>query len=644
MASTLISVLDGQLAATLDQQLTDGQLEAAHRTLADNAELLHANCADAVSTIVHHLTDDNFADRPDTFVACERLLMHVAETVSVEDALFELLEVIETTRSDNVFTSTLKAMQICIRRQREHKVRSLEWCLNSILTYVGGLAVPDRVRENTDGDAAAQLFEDDDQVRRILSNYLTLFLFYEPVMQQVIESRDGEPLPVYRSVRLTRANVLVSFLLQLLGAPFHHLNLQRPDDDGDIGGDASRGDDMRVARAGTTKTNTYSWQCASTIVDHLMRLYPDPFVLLACVEQRQRWPDRPAKATPVMFDDQTVVDQPPPMNVFANEEKTPTLCIATLFYLLNVERLLPATAPKIYTTLYVLEGNLYLLAAMLATNVHSLHSKAMRLADVVLRQQRDPIPVESLGLHVHERFCTQLCRVITQSPCRQNSQHGAQILRSYVMRFDDAGRVTIVSNLLRTVQHGGLLGHIATMYKDMVAAALAQHDVKTLPDPLCGVAFRTLLLRRICRLANGPETDLLKHSDELVTALNVLHFLVLGDRSNRTGFWDVAVEVQSEFLEPLRRGIELTRSHYGLEERRVASGADLLEAIGEGGEKPVEFSVQMPDGDAGDGDGALGPVDREAKLKLLRSAMTTFDLMESLLAAVERGVRGRPKM
>lgn len=599
--------MDTQFAESLDRQLTANQLHDAERSFAANAGSVRDNCSDAVATIMRHLNDTNFTDWPDRFHTCERLLIGVAETANVEEALLELVEVVETTHSDNVFTSTLKALQVCLRRQSKHKVRAFKWCLNSVWCYMANLPVPACVRDNADGDAAAQLFEDNDQVRRLLTNYMTLFLFIEPLLADIAEEQrtaGALPAPVFQGKQLTRTDMTALFLLHMLCKPFVLLNWQRPEE------------------GAISSTNTYSWQCASTIVRHLLQLLPDPVFLLVQQERLQRWPGHMV-AMSGLSDKEA-----------ASAEEVLTLCVAALFYLLYVERLMPASVPQIYTDLYLFEGILYLLTPMLTTNMHELHAKALRLADVMLRRCAEPLPAATLGLRVHEQFCVQLCRVITQSPCRQNSQHGAQILRQYVMRFDGEGRVAVVRNLLRTVEHGGLLAHIANMYKDMVAEALRQHDVKRLPEELCGRTFRALLLRHICRLDGGAETDLLQNSDQLVVGLNVLYFLALGDRSNRTGFWDVVAEVKAGFLEPLRKALELTRSHYGLEHRRVLAGEDVMSKSG------VELSLPGEDGEVGSG----GPVDRDAKLKLLRSAQTTFDLMESLLASVEHALRSLPKM
>lgn len=653
--TTIMSVLDNEMTTVLEKHLANHQIESACNAIRDNNAILQANSSEVVATIMRHVTQKNLDEHPETFVTCEQLLIQIASTCNVEDVVFELINLVETTRNAHVFVTALKGMQVLIKRAaatRKENTNTLEWCLNAILTYVAELPLPSHVRENADGDAAEHLYEDNDQVRSIINTYITIGMFYGDLRldedDSTTDNRQREATGQRIGLR-SRKTLLASFLLQLLGAPLYYLNMKRP---------AACADKQRPStqlahadRGEGSTTNTYTWQCASSIAQHLLRLYPDPVFLLAYVERRKRWPAPSAKsATVTQLTDlrnqpAEGVSAPQKHDVFASAEKTPTLCVAMLFYLLYVEELNAADQPKIYSGLYLLEGTLYLLVEMLATNEHALHAKALRLADVMLRRSFDAdadlpdaesnrIPCDSLGLHVHEQFCTQLCRVITESPCRQNSQHGAQILQRYVMCFDVAGRWAVLVNLLRTVQHGGLCGHLMAIYKNMVAAALRRHEEKRLPPQLSGVHFRAML-RRMCRLEEGAATDLLKHSDELVTALNVLHFLALGDQSNRTGFWTLVGEVQTTFLEPLRRGIELTRSHYGLEERRVVCGEDVEKNGAE-----IQLSVE-----AASGAGPIGGlIDREAKLKLLRSAMTTFDLMESLLASVERSIRSLPKM
>lgn len=587
----IITEFDTKLSATIDQLLVTGQFEAATKELESN--VLQMSSSDTVAVIVKHLTEDNFHAKPDLYVASENLLKSFASSVKEEDALFELLEIVETCKNDTVFTSTLKALQICIRRQDDRKVRSLEWCLNSILTYVSELPLSDQVKENSNAEAEL-LYEDDDEVRRILTNYLTLFLFYEPYLEDVLAKRTEL---IFRNCETNRPNVLASFMLQLLNAPLYHLWLSRPDE--------------------KSKTNTYSWQCASTVVHHWTSLFPNPFFLLDYVERRKLFAKSLANNPDATAD------------IFLLEEKYPMRSVAVLFYLLYAEHLMPATSPQIFTVLHQFESILYLVTDLLETNQHALHFKALQLCSAVLALFGDlRIPFHSLDLAIHQHFCQQLVRVITQTASKRNCQLGGQLLRRYIFQFTDDGRLLLITNLLRSVSHDGIQAYVAAMYKDMVATALRHTDDKQLSPLFSGTRLRTILLNHICRLESGAETDLLKHSDTIITALNVVRYLAISDTSNRTGFLDAVDQLRDDFLKPMRSALDLTVAHYRLELRRVEEGRDLDD---------VEVGVQLTTGEA------MPPIDRPAKLQLIRSAMNTFDLMESLLSRVEECIRSVPK-
>lgn len=591
----IITEFDTTIAVEIDRLLIAGNFEEAVRELKSN--VLQHSTSDTVAVIVKHMSDSNFYEKPDLFGASENLLKIFAEQVKEEEALFELLEIVETTKSDNVFTSTLKALQICIRRQEDRKVRSLEWCLNSILTYVTGLPVPELVKENPEAEAE-RLYEDNDAVRRIMTIYITLFLFYEPYLEDVLAKKSTKN--VFRCCETNRRNVLASFMLQLLNSPLCFLQLERPEDEI------------------KSYSNTYSWQCASTLVKHWTSLFPDPFFLYDYVERRIRFSKSNKNPNLSVSAD-----------IFLLEEKTPLHSIAVLFYLFYSEQLMPQTLPKVYTVLYQFESILYLVTALLETTTHALHFKALQLCSSVLRLFGDQrIPLHSLDLTIHQHFFTQLIRVITQTASKRNSQLGGQLLRRCIFQHSDAGRIYLIRNLLKSAGHNGVQAYLAAMYKDMIGEALKHTDTKPLSPHLCGAQLHSLLLDQICHLESGPETDLLKHSDTIITALNVVRFLALSDSSNRTGFWDIADSLGKSFLVPLRRALELTVSHYRMEERRVADGRDTDD---------VEVGVQLTTGEP------MPPIDRNAKLQLIRSAMNTFDLMDSLMGRVDECFRAVPK-
>lgn len=138
--------------------------------------------ADVIEICKTHLTDDNFkAENNELYFCCEDLLIIVAKFSSPEGVLFELLEIIETTESDNVFTTVLKALQITLLQMKE-KSRSLEWSLGTIKSYLDKLPYPNYLSKGYD-EKEEKLIEQDDQVRWKISfivfeNFIEIVQFF----------------------------------------------------------------------------------------------------------------------------------------------------------------------------------------------------------------------------------------------------------------------------------------------------------------------------------------------------------------------------------------------------------------------------------------------------------------------------------
>lgn len=594
----IISQFDNSLTIALEECLNQQNYDLAIQAMHDNrhASSLKNNCSDIMAVLVTHMTDDTFSKNPKLYETCETLLKLVAEKCSEDVAFFEFLEVLETTKSDNVFTSTLKVLQLCLLRHKEKKPRSLEWCFNSILTYIFELPLSENIRGRIDSEAD-HLLEENDEVRRIITNYLFLFLFYEPILDDILLNKQEQ---IFRNVDINRSNVMMCALLQFFSPPLAYLNLSRPED--------------------KSLTNTYSWQIVTTLVKHFIKLCPDPCFLFKYVERRIRWPLKTQKLNEAVYEEA-------PRDIFALEDKTPFIALGVFYYVLYVESLMPASAPQIYTPLYQFESILYLTAEMLKTNEHSLHFKALRLCEHMLNTfGRERIPSSSLDLNIHETFVVQLIRMSTETPVKTNSQFGGTIIRKYIFQFDDSGRIFLISNLFKMTNHNGLYAYLAVMFKNIVAEALNSSDNQISLD-LSGDTFERIMMKNICNLINGTETDLLQYSDQIISALNICRFFALRDRANRTGFWYLVVRLREEYLEPLQKGLDLTKAHYRLEQCSVQDGVD---------QDNMECTLAVLGG------GELPQINKEEKLKMIASALNTFDLMESLLSMVNECVRDIP--
>uniref|UniRef100_A0A8C9D2M2 Glomulin, FKBP associated protein n=1 Tax=Panthera leo TaxID=9689 RepID=A0A8C9D2M2_PANLE len=140
------------------------------------------------------------------------------------------------------------------------------------------------------------------------------------------------------------------------------------------------------------------------------------------------------------------------------------------------------------------------------------------------------------------------------------------------------------------------------------------------------------LLDLVLFLPEGAETDLLQNSDRIMASLNLLRYLVIKDneKDNQTGLWTELGKIENNFLKPLHTGLNMSKAHYEAEIKNsqensqdVQKSKDLC-SVTVGGEEIPNMPPEM-------------------QLKVLHSALFTFDLIESVLARVEELIEIKTK-
>lgn len=558
--------------------------------------IVQKNPSDAIRPLVNYLTENNFHNDASLYQVAEDLLKITAELGNPEEVILELLEIIESNKSDTIFTTALKALQVSLLRQGDKKARSLEWCLNTVQCYIAAVEFPEKYVKQWDA-MILKVLEEDPEVSRILTLYVTLSYFYEPLHKKFIT----EVRETFKNYQITKTNALISFYLQLLDKPLSYLDLTNPEK--------------------STSTNMYSWQCSSNLVKNISELLRDPFYLLSIGEHRS--------IHPIKYNKESVYEQAS-KNIFHIEEKVPLISLALYYYLLFAEKLVPENAPRIYSIHYIFEMNLYFIEALLRTTTVSYALKGLKLLDHQLTMLNDELINTSItDLHINKKFLKELVNQIIYSDAQLVRKKGIVALKRYIHQFDDEGRYIVLMYLWSGEEHSGLWGYMATLYKNMIAEKLMCSE-NQLPKYFCGDIFHNLLTNKICYLKNGVETDLVCYSDLIISALNMLRFLSIRDSKNQTSFWNYRDEITTTFLNPLRKALDLSRPHFKLEMDNVLKGAD------EPTPRDSKLKISMRDGSN------LPEVDKEHKLSLLANALNTFDLIDSLLARVNECIAQYP--
>ena len=128
-----------------------------------------------------------------------------------------------------------------------------------------------------------------------------------------------------------------------------------------------------------------------------------------------------------------------------------------------------------------------------------------------------------------------------------------------------------------------------------------------------------VFVRKFAKLSNGAETDLLEVSDEVMAALNFLICVLLRDKNNTVGLWDLKDHLEKEFLGPLETGINMSRAHYkaSLETNNVkGDAADDIMSLQVGGQPLPQMTP-------------------EQRKEFVQSALNSFSMMELKLVQLK---------
>lgn len=579
-----------KLIKLLDFNLSNQKFDNAKKLLNDDEEygkVILSHYPEVIQEVImKYLTPENYIKQPSLYEACEYILNLFAEKCHQQGILFEFLEILETVKSDDVFRSILKALQIILLKQSEKKSRSLEYVLNSIEDYILELELPKMLEKKYLDDDEEQVLENDEKVRRILMNYITLDLFYRPIVKQITEN-PIKAVQLFRSIRFNRQNVLFCFILRLLGKPLSLLNLCHNSEE--------------------DKVKSYSREVAENLVTSLCKINPDVFNLLRYVETRCRWPAKDK------IDDDLE-------NIYLHPEKFPVLQTGVLLYLILVEGICIGQFPRVYSNLYILKMGIYLINEMISSN-DIVAPKGLKLFKQLLLNACERLPSDELEMEIYEEVCANLVKLLIYSPSKRNRQEGLAVLRMYILKFDTAGRCLLIKTILNNSTHKGLIGYLTTLYKDLIFAEIDSNS--PMPSNLCGFYFKQLVVNTFCKLENGVKCDLTDSSDQIIAALNFLIGVVQRDKQNKTGIRKCIPELEQGFLSELRSALDFSRAHFMAERDRVKF--DSVKAV----ESAMAIEILNDTSDE-----TMNDITKEKKMEMLRSALSMFDLIEFHLSRV----------
>ena len=244
--------------------------------------------------------------------------------------------------------------------------------------------------------------------------------------------------------------------------------------------------------------------------------------------------------------------------------------------------------------------------------------KSIYLCKTLLsRLHVNSIPADVLEMEEQSLLCSKLYQIIIY--------HGLQSVRKlayevYNQYFDVFGAnnpkalTMLVKFSLEKANHSGLIGHAIGKLKNGILFYI-RDPASYPPEKLCGTQLHSLV-KRFCALKNGAETDLLEVSDEIMASLNFLVCILLRDRNNTLGLFEIVPQIEIDFLKPLNTGLAMSQAHYKLKLDESKNDSNNHDG--------ADVSLMV-------GGKALPHMSQDQMKEVVHSALNTFSMMECVL-------------
>jgi len=217
-----------------------------------------------------------------------------------------------------------------------------------------------------------------------------------------------------------------------------------------------------------------------------------------------------------------------------------------------------------------------------------------------------------------------LISIMVFSPNKSRRTLANDLFKSLLYCFEPVGRYKILYSVLsQPRQHSGVQGVVVGLYKDLLFS-----------NPI----FQGANLHRIVRamisisLPAEASSDVLDKNDLLFAILNFFRFILLRDpkSTNATRIWDILIVITENFLKPLHKALDVTRTHFKLELCKIKDMKINNKKSGKNKESKMQMNVIEKN--------SLVPIPemtlaQEHQIILL--ALQNFDLIESVLVRLK---------
>ncbi|XP_065132044.1 glomulin, FKBP associated protein a isoform X2 [Paramisgurnus dabryanus] len=317
---------------------------------------------------------------------------------------------------------------------------------------------------------------------------------------------------------------------------------------------------------------------------------------------------------------------------FLEEEvRYPKESLACMSHLLFVNHIAMDIFPAVLSPVFVLQCNMEYVELLLSRTEESRLQKGLELYEKSLvRVEDNSLHVDLLELKTFFSVPQNLVKVMTLCPDQNLRTNGLKVFQLNIDKFSTEAKYKFFRGMLKTSHHAGVEGYIIKNIRHQIDFSLKPCNGN---DWFLGKHLLPLLRLVLC-LPQGPETDLLQNLDRIMESLNLIRYMLLRDKEweNETGIWTELYKIEDNYLKPLRTGLNLSKAHYEAELNSTKENKRLTSKES----KTSVCSVTV-------GSETLPNMTPEMQIKVLQSALFTFDLMESVLVRIEEIIEAKDR-
>ncbi|XP_015189297.1 PREDICTED: glomulin-like [Polistes dominula] len=553
---------------------------------------------DVIPILSDYLTTEVAINQKELFQSCVFILDETAEKCNPRDSILLFLEQIEYLEDDMKFLTLLKPIRICFNKIND-KSKVIEWCVSTIQAYIKDLPIP--IYNNSEINDNYSNEEQDLIQNRIINIYIHVVSFIQSIVKEWNPNEMTHQNIIFE-------NYITAFLISLLGSPFCYL-CEEP----------KWGNQVEFIR--------------NEIIMLIFKFNKDPMYFLHFMK------DRIVQNIETLLKNDSeevkpsVNRQVEKFKVLESEEIVPTFAYANFYFYLLIEEKFWVKLPQVYHPYYIFESGIFLVGYLVDRHHIKLIKKAFIFIEVLLKRlKKMSVGPNALELEIYTHLLEKIVKVMVYCESYEERKRASSIFEKYILyAFNMEARYSIILHLYYRSHHSGVLGLVTGLVKTSIIESLQT-------TPRCTYFFGNnleSLLKHACNLAHGSATDLIEISDEIIAGLNLLRFLIIRDRSNETGIWDMINTLEKNFLKPLRQGIDLSKAHWRTKIK------DLEEV--KNNKFHISNEIEGTNVILTVGNQNLPAMPVEQKLQISHQILCGLDVMESLLIRIDECIAINPR-